>query len=195
MLSSAGFLSAADTWVPYTAQYTEVTTIRDAHGIIKDAHERYTEYRTIDGSTARYYIVGNSIVKGRIWLACGDAIDLDYGQKTARRVNLPGPRQHLVFHKNWPTLGKATIAGLQVIGWPAHIANGTASMWIDFANDIIAKEESHVKNPSGVSVDHLKLLESIDLSSPVDQSKMRIPQGFTGTSSAAQTCAGDISSR
>ena len=183
-------LQAADEWVPYTAHFTETTTVRDAHGSLNKTVKAYTEYRTADGSIARYQAVGNSVVSGTLWLACGDMIHLDFGHKTATKSNsLHAARQHFVLHKNWPTLGTSTIAGLPVTGWPAHIANGTGSMWVDVADDVIAKIETHVQNPSGVSVDTLKVLDSIEIPSTVDDSKVQIPPGFQLDSSAQYSCA------
>ncbi len=91
-LAIAPGIFAADTWVPYTAHYVETDTVHDANGLVNQTRNEYVEYRTADGSTARFRQVGGAIVSGSIWLGCGDMIDLDYGHKLAysKRSNPPG---------------------------------------------------------------------------------------------------------
>ncbi len=190
LVVAPALLGAAEPWVPYTAHYEETATVRDSNGVVNQTRKEFVEYRTSDGSTARFRQVGGTTVSGRIWLACGDIIDLDYNRKLAIGSSLPHtPREHFQLHKNWPTLGVTTMAGLTVTGWPAHVSNGKGEMWFDVADDILVKAESHTQNPNGVMVDSLKELKSIDLTSAVDESKIQLPSGFRRDSSTQQTCS------
>ncbi len=64
-------------------------------------------------------------------------------------------------------------------------------MWVDMADDIIAKTEAHFKSSSGSTTDYVKQLQSVDLTSPAEIAGTKLPAGFTlDPAGLQQSCGG-----
>lgn len=181
---------AAQGWVPYHSNYTITTTVHDAQGqLLQQINKNMYEVRGTDGSTATTEQVNGHTVATTIHLACGDFLKLNHATKTATVASLPhSPVQHFSPPKNDQPIGTVVIAGLYATGWPAHAQNGTGAMWFDTTNDILVKTEAHIKNPNGVSVDEIRVLVTIDLTSPVGPSATKLPTGFVMDANSRQPC-------
>jgi hypothetical protein len=188
-------MAIAQTWVPYTAHYVETSTAYSSSGaILSQMRKDVKEVREPDGSVATFEQIGDKIVSGSIWLACGDVVTLNYTNKTgtishdSRRV-----RKHFQIPQNDKPLGTATIAQLNVKGWPVHFSNGTGAMWVDVENDIVAKSEAHLGGANGMRTEYVKQLQSIDFTLP-DPSRTELPPNFTldTTNGSAQHSCGQI---
>ncbi len=133
----------AQSWVPYTATIIESTEVRDTNGLTNITKTEIEEFRGVDGSTSRVKKVAGQPVRGRMLLACGDLIDVDYTTKTARVVShSQSPHEHFIPSKNDHSAGTEIISGLTATKWPAYYDLGTAALWIDMSNDIIVKQNT-----------------------------------------------------
>lgn len=168
----------AQTWVPYTARSVETSSIRDSAGSEQSTRKLFREFRSVDGSTASFQESNAGVLSGTIWLACGSIISLDYGKKLATVSKNTGQRRHTHWPEQDQPLGTAMIAGVNATGWPIHIKNGGGAMWYDTNTDIAVKVEVHTET-NGTRNEYKKEFTSLDLTSPVDDSKTKLPTGFT----------------
>ncbi len=125
----------------------------------------------------RYSRLAKSVESGerKLWLADGEIDDMDYTRQQAI-VSGHAPRTHLPVPKVAPT-GSKVIAGLPCSVYPVSMKDGGGEVCVDVADDILLREEIHI-DANGVHTEYVKLASSVDLSTPVDSSKMRIPVGF-----------------
>lgn len=187
-------LLSAQSWVPFTAHYTETSTVHDASGKVlqQDTKELY-EVRGADGSLATFVQVNGRNVSGNIWEGCGDVVRLNYTRHSAT-ISHRQARKHFQVPTRDKPIGTATIAGLNVTGWPVHFSNGTGAMWFDMTNGVMAKSEAHLRGSNAVTTDYVKELQSIDLTSAaVDPPETKLPANFTlDTQAGSSPSCGNI---
>ena len=187
LLAAFPLLGIAQSWIPYTAQYTETSSNRNTSGKEQVTKRVFHEVRSGDGSIARSEEQNGSIISKTLWLSCGDIVTLDYANKTAHVSTKHPPRTHIKPPQKEKALGVATIAGVNATAWPIRVPGGGGTAWIDSTDDIIVKLEMHSGNASS-SNSYVKEMTSLDLTSPVDESTMKAPKGFSIEGGAA-TCA------
>lgn len=162
-------------WVPFSAHYNETVSSKDSSGNVMHKQLVSDEKRSEDGAMMMIESQGGQAVSGKIWQADGKMIDIDYGRQQAFTAG-QSARRHLGIPAGSPT-GSATVAGLPCSVYPVHMAKGGGSICVDVADDIVAKEELHFE-AGDMHQDYVKQLTSIDLSTPVDSSGFKIPEGF-----------------
>ncbi|MBV9502902.1 MAG: hypothetical protein JO138_26315 [Acidobacteriaceae bacterium] len=162
-------------WTPYSAHYTETVSSQGPSGNQTHKNSEVDELRSEDGSVLSISKVGGNEIKGKLWLASGEIDDLDYTRQQAI-VSGHAPRTHLPVPKVSPT-GNEVVAGLPCSDYPVSMRNGGGQLCVDVADDILLKEEIHV-DANGVRTEYVKQASSVDLSTPVDSSKLRIPANF-----------------
>ena len=163
-------------WVPYSANYTETVSIRGSSGSPTQNQTLSEEIRSDDGTLLTVVTVGGKKMSGKLWQASGQMFSIDY---LSKRAVLTGklPRRH-PFTPPDASLGTKTIAGIQCTVYPLHTKNGNGTICVDMDNDLIASAETHTDS-AGVHQDYVKQLTSINLTSPINNSTLQIPTGFT----------------
>jgi hypothetical protein len=179
-------------WVPYSAQYKEISTNTYAGGKQQSLTKVGQEVRSVDGSIATFEQINGVIGAGEIWMACGQLAKLNYATKQATLMTRP-MRGHMIVPPD-PPLGTATIAGLRATGYPIHFPNGqTGSIWIAMDSEIMVKTEYHVQM-NGTRFDYFKQLDSVDMNVSDVNNSMKLPAGFSISvaSTVSPTCASQL---
>lgn len=179
-------------WVPYSAQYKEISTNTYVGGKQQSSTKIGQEVRSVDGSIATFEQINGAIAAGEIWMSCGQLAKLNYATKQATLMTRP-MRGHMIVPPD-PPLGTATIAGLRATGYPIHFPNGqTGSIWIAMDSEITVKTEYHVEANS-VRYDYFKQLDSVDMNVSEADISMKLPAGFSisASSTASPTCASQL---
>lgn len=149
------------------------------------------EIRSEDGSLFTSVEMNGERLTARVWKACGELINLDYKKRQAT-IQVQAARKHPYPSPDSP-LGSMTIAGVQAIGYPVHMSDGTGAIWLDVSEDIMLKLEIHYRPPGSPSFDEVQELTSVDFSTPIDPWIMQVPAGFKTTLPAGgvpATCVG-----
>lgn len=162
-------------WVAYTAHYTETLSSQGPGANQSNKVPEVDESRAEDGSLSSIQKVDGKPTKGKLWLADGEIIELNYSEQQAVTTN-HAPRRHLQLPKTPPS-GSAVIAGLPCSVYPVKMSSGTGRLCVDVNDDILLKEEFHITG-GGRRTDYVKQVSSIDLNTPVDSSQMRVPDNF-----------------
>lgn len=183
LLALSGFLLAAQAqetigtkWAQYSAHYTETVSTPSSSGNPTHKQTLTDEIRSQDGAVLTVVKIDGKATSGKLWLASGQMFSLDYLTKRAVSQG-QSPRQHPSVPPDAP-LGTQTIAGIQCVVYPLHMNNGNGTVCVDQQDDILGRIEVHTDS-GGVRQDYVKELTWIDLNSPVDSSKLRVPDGFT----------------
>lgn len=179
--------SSSNQWIPYSAQYVESSSWRNSSGS-ETTQNVGEEIRSSAGSLLTIETVDGNKVSGKLWDSCGRVILLNYQRKEATVRPTVTLRRHLHVPPTAP-IGSKMIAGVECAEYPAHIDNGTSTVWIDLNDDILVRSEFHV-DTNGTHHDYIRELKSIDFSTPVNLSAMQIPTGFTTLSSPATPLTG-----
>jgi hypothetical protein len=171
---------AGGSWVPYRAQYREVTAATDKSGHQTQTVVLTEETRALDGSLLTVKKENGRSVSGTLWQACGRILSLDYQQRRAI-FSRNAPREHGRVPSASPT-GLKTIGGVPCDVYPLLSVpsgmTGSGSICVDQVRDIMVQVEMHLDSV-GLHQDYVRQLESIDFNSPVDPALMAVPQGFT----------------
>ncbi len=164
------------TWVKYSAHYTEKVSTRDARGTQTNKTTLKEEFRAKDGTLLTVVKENGQAVSGKLWLADGHRFSLDYLKNIATEEG-EWPRKH-PFVPPDAILGTKTIAGVNCVIYPLHMHDGNGTICADMDDDILGEVEIH-SDVGGIHQDYVNELTWIDLNSPVDPSLFRIPDGFT----------------
>jgi hypothetical protein len=163
-------------WVPYSAHYTETVSIQKSASTPSTTETLTEEWRSDTGSMLTVVKVGGTRTSGKLWQASGQRFALDYLSKKAISTG-NSPRRHPFVPPDAP-LGTRTMAGIQCTLYPLHVSQGSGTICVDMDNDILANTEMHT-DIAGVRQDYVKQLTWIDLTTPVDETSLQIPPGFT----------------
>jgi hypothetical protein len=163
-------------WVPYIAQYTESVSVRSSSGNTTQNQTFSEETRSSDGAVLTVVKVGGQPSSGKLWEASGQRFSLDYLSRTVVSTG-NSPRQHPFIPPDAP-LGSKTIAGIQCTLYPIYTKAGTGTICVDINNDIMVSAETHT-DIAGMHQDYVKQLTTIDLTTPIDNSRLQVPAGFT----------------
>jgi hypothetical protein len=165
-------------WVPYSAHYTETVHTRDSSGAETQKLTLSDEIRSDDGAKLTIFKVDGKNMSGRLHESNGQMFSLDYLNKRAVLTG-QSPLRHPYTPPDKP-LGTRTIAGVTCTLYPVHMrTKGSGTVCVDMEDDIMGKLEIHSDSAAGVHEDYVMELTSIDLTSPVDSSTMKVPNGFT----------------
>jgi len=158
-------------WVPYTASYTE-TVVNPGQ-----PSKTYTSTisRSSDGSELNI-VVGDGRTSGKLWEASGDHYALDFTNKHAVYQSNTESRRHAPIPSS-PPLRSEIIAGISCSVYPIKVQNGTGTLCIDTARDILVREEIQMTQ-SGGQVALVRELSTIDFSKPGPNEKVGVPAGF-----------------
>ncbi len=184
------FAQQSPTWVPYSARYSDTLNETDSSGhTISHQQKVGQEIRSSDGSKLTTVEVNGQRTTGRLWLACGQIINLDYAQKTATVAAIAQPN-HVKVPPHEAPRGTIAVDGVEFVGYPVHSNVGAGTLWLNMDNDIRGKFEMNVSLTPGLHTDTVHELTSLDLASPVDSSELKIPAQFTVTkTSLSSTCS------
>jgi hypothetical protein len=158
-------------WVPYTASYTE-TVVNPGQ-----APKTYQSIvsRSSDGSELDI-VVGDGRTMGKLWDASGDHYALDFINKHAVYQNNTQPKTHAPIPAPAP-LRSEVISGISCSVYPIGIQNGTGTLCVDTARDILVREEIQMAESGGL-MSLVRELRTIDFSKPGPSEKVGVPPGF-----------------
>ena len=185
IFGAAAIANSQSGWTSYLAQYKETVTETDKGGHVTIHNENTgEESRTVDGSLLTTTTINGVRVSGKLWQACGQVVNLNYSSKRAVFTSVH-PRKHPFAPPDAP-LGTVTIGDLQFTGYPVHMEPGTGSgtIWVNQNDDIQGKLEMHLNTSNGGHRDIVRQLTALDLTSPIDDSVMTVPNGFATTHSS-----------
>ncbi len=163
-------------WVQYSAHYKTTYSSRDSSGNQTRQELQEEESRSADGALLTVGTNGGERTSAKLWQADGQVFSLDYQRRQAVPI-AHSPRTHLPTPPQAP-LGTKSISGLECTVYPVHVHDGSGNICIDFADDIILRQETHM-NAGGLQQDIVREITSVDLNTPVNASGMSIPDGFT----------------
>lgn len=185
LLPAGSFLAAQQAttdstrWVRYSARYTETVHTRDSSGAVTQKQTLSEEVRSDDGAVLTVVKVGGKNMSGKLRESNGQMFSLDY---LAKKAVLTGqsPLRHPYVPPDEP-LGTRTIANVSCTLYPLHMTgmSGNGTICVNMDDDILARVEVHSDSGSGTQQDYVKELTWIDMTSPVDPSGLKVPDGFT----------------
>ena len=172
---------SGNSWVPYTAIFTESSTLKDASGHETRTQKTMKQTQSADGSQRTVYLQNGQPVGGKLISANGDMYSLDFNNKQATPIGNKGPRGHSKIPKQAP-LGTETIANLTCTVFPmqargAAAGTTTGSICVDTADDVPLKLEIH-NDDQGMRQDYVQQVTSITLYPADAPSTQQLPEGF-----------------
>ena len=178
-------LQAQDSWVPFTASYSDITIVKDASGnTVRKSTLAGTKVRLGNGDTLVRLLErdGNPYGRGMFWqTATGKAYDLFYDSKRANLTSIgPAPREHRNVIKNAP-IGTQVINGLLCTGYAMNNSGpgtGKSTVWVSVENDLEVKIEYAFSFPDGTAKSWTVELSNIVLNQEPPVKDVSIPPGF-----------------